>query len=223
MPEVVTSAGNRLKLQTPKLMLTPLETAAADSLLEKLAASNNGEDCRNFAQAYSNIQNVAWERSCRNNYASLQAATPVDAPAEPATEQTPATTTKRTRASKATPEPTPAAAPAVDLGIGGPAPAAETPAPAATAPAAPAATGFAAKTYEEKCAEVKAAYVNKLRILTEGNAAEGNSFKDKVAEKIVSLGKKKISDPGEENIDEFYSFIVNVVPDKGPATPMIEI
>lgn len=216
-------------------MLTQLETAAANNLLKNLTSSNIGEDCRNLAQAYAVINTVAWERHCRTTIKGCspqdvpETQPPADATPEAPSAEPPAPTTGRATRTRKTPPAaeTPAApadAPAIDLGIGG---TTETPAPAATpepaASAAPAATGWAAKTYVEKQAELKAAFVNKLRIVNEANAKEGASLQDKVAAEMKRLGFAKLSDPGEANIDAFYSFIINVVPDKDAAAPLIEI
>lgn len=186
------------------MQMTPLEQKTADILLERLQTATVGQDAQAFAEAYRLLHSAVGYRQESNYGECGQVTTPcnhnpevslvlpgVDPPAE-----TPTTPAKATRKPKATAEPTP---PAED-------PLAADPLAPEPAPAAPAATG---KTYAERQAELKACYINKLRVLSEANTKEGDAFKALVKAEMDRIGSTKVSDPGEDKMDAFYSFVVN--------------
>jgi hypothetical protein len=191
-------------------MLNPLETAAAENILKLIAGAtiHEAENVGRLSNAYGTILGASHYNNPGNN-----CATPCGTPTEDtnpvvdtaASAETPAATRSRKPKADKPAEPA-AAAPAADP-LADPL-AAETPA-AAKAPAG--------KSYAEKQAEIKLIYTDKLRILSTRNEEEGNAFKMKIAAEMEKRGIKKLSDPGEDKADDWFSFIVNVVPMPKPS------
>jgi len=204
---------------TTNLMLSPSETTASEALLSRIAQlAPNAGDCGivSLTQAYATIKSANHTPIFGHALMCGSAECPVegtesesdtqgnDAPAASTTEAPATSTTRKPRTTKAkdTPPAETAAAPAAETPAAEPAAAPVTPTEEPVEDPA-LADEPAAKTYAEKIADIKAAYLAKCKATAAISDEAGRKFKESIVNLYTRLGGTRIGDIPEANIEKF--------------------